>query len=69
MEFGKEILDETIENLSNKIAEGKETSINHYATLRHWCQFQKKKQQPNQHKGRDLIGNDDEFITDNTYQQ
>jgi hypothetical protein len=73
MNFGEEETQEAIEDLSLKLEDGtQQPSLNHYATLTYWLTQRRKKklrEKESQPKGRDLIGNDDEFITDNTYQQ
>ena len=73
MNFGEEETQEAIEDLSLKLEDGtQQPSLNHYATLTYWLTQRRKKklrEKEREPRGRDLIGNDDEFITDNTYQQ
>jgi DNA-binding transcriptional regulator YhcF (GntR family) len=72
MDFGEDETQSAIDDLSCKLMDGSTESNAHYATLTYWLANRRKKklrEKENQPKGRDLIGNDDEFITDNTYQQ
>lgn len=72
MEFGEAETQSAIDDLSCKLMDGSTESNAHYATLTYWLANRKKKklrEKESQPKGRDLIGNDDEFITDNTYRQ
>ena len=72
MDFGETETQSAIDDLSCKLMDGSTESNAHYATLTYWLANRRKKklrEKESQPKGRDLIGNDDEFITDNTYQQ
>jgi hypothetical protein len=72
MDFGEAETQSAIDDLSCKLMDGSTESNAHYATLTYWLANRRKKklrEKESQPKGRDLIGNDDEFTTDNTYQQ
>lgn len=72
MDFGETETQSAINDLSCKLMDGSTESNAHYATLTYWLANRRKKklrEKESQPKGRDLIGNDDEFTTDNTYQQ
>ena len=72
MDYGEAETQSAINDLSCKLMDGSTESNAHYATLTYWLANRRKKklrEKESQPKGRDLIGNDDEFITDNTYQQ
>lgn len=67
MEFGTEETQSAIDDLSCKLMDGSTESNAHYATLTYWLANRRKKklrEKERQPKGRDLIGNDDEFTSD-----
>jgi len=67
MEFGDAETQSAIEDLSCKLMDGSTESNAHYATLTYWLANRRKKklrEKESTPKGRDLIGNDDEFTSD-----
>ena len=66
MDFGEEETQSAIDDLSCKLMDGTQQSNAHYATLVYWLSNRRKKKSrvDAEPKGRDIIGNDNEFTTD-----